>query len=60
MHTNDITCILYGLKVEVMLINSETVLNSLTPQFDESVQVTNSLFTNNNTHYINVVDYAKY
>jgi len=48
MHTNNTTCILHGLKVEVMLISSETVLNSLTSQFDESVQVTNSLLTNNN------------
>jgi len=48
MHTNNTTCILHGLKVEVILINSETVLNSLTPQFDESVQVTNNLLTNKN------------
>lgn len=40
MRTNEKTCIITGLKVDVMMINQEFVSNSLTPQFD-AVQVTN-------------------
>lgn len=42
MRTNEKTCIITGLKVDVMMFNQETVSNSITPQFD-SVQVTNNL-----------------
>lgn len=38
MRTNETTCVIKGLKIDVMLINEENILNSLTPQFD-SVQV---------------------
>ncbi|XP_060835591.1 E3 ubiquitin-protein ligase HERC2 isoform X3 [Rhopalosiphum padi] len=34
MRTNEKTCIITGLKVDVMIINQEIVSNSLTPQFD--------------------------
>jgi len=40
MRTNKKTCIITGLKVDVMIINQEFVSNSLTSQFD-AVQVTN-------------------
>lgn len=39
MRSNKSTCIINGLKIDVMLINQESISNSLTPQFD-SVQVT--------------------
>lgn len=42
MRTNEITCVVKGLKLDVMLINQEAVSNSLMSQFD-SVQVTNNL-----------------
>lgn len=38
MRTKETTCIIKGLKIDVILINEESVSNSLTPQFD-SVQV---------------------
>lgn len=42
MRTNETTCVVKGLKLDVMLINQEAVSNSLMSQFD-SVQVTNNL-----------------
>jgi len=47
MRTNEKTCIITGLKVDVMIINQEIVSNSLTPQFD-AVQVTYNLKYKNN------------
>lgn len=38
MRTNETTCIVSGLKIDVVLTNQESVSNSLVPQFD-SVQV---------------------
>lgn len=40
MRTNETTCVLSGLKVDLMLINQESASNTLIPQFD-SVQVIN-------------------
>lgn len=45
MHTNEATCIINGLKLDVILINQESVSNSLTSQFD-SVQVKINFLTN--------------
>lgn len=38
MRTNETTCIVSGLKIDVVLINQEFISNLLEPQFD-SVQV---------------------
>lgn len=38
MHTNEATCIINGLKIDVLLINQEPVSKPLTSQFD-SVEV---------------------
>lgn len=45
MHTNEATCIINGLKLDLILINQESVSNSLTSQFD-SVQVKMNFVTN--------------
>lgn len=45
MRTNDATCVISGLKFDVMLVNQESVSNSLTPQFD-SVQVIDNRVAN--------------
>lgn len=50
MRTNNTTCILTGLKVDVMITSQEFVSNSLTPQFD-AVQVTNNLVINNYKYF---------
>lgn len=45
MHTNEATCTINGLKLDVILINQEPISNSLTSQFD-SVQVKINFITN--------------
>lgn len=42
MRTDETTCAINGLKVDVMLINQESASNSLISQFD-SVQVINRI-----------------
>lgn len=45
MHTNEATCIINGLKFELIIINQEHISNSLTSQFD-AVQVIINFTTN--------------
>lgn len=61
MRTNEKTCIITGLKVDVMIINQEFVSNSLTPQFD-AVQVTNKqiLIVNKNKNKLKIFSFLQF
>lgn len=54
MRTNETTCIISGLKVDVVLINQECASNALISQFD-SVQVIN----NNNNENVIIFSFLK-
>lgn len=55
MRTNEKTCIITGLKIDVMIINQEFVSNS-TPQFD-AVQVTNR-FNYSINHFCSLISFS--